>query len=101
MAIAAEKYEQVSKAIMSVLPANPIKFTGLVKVVEKQLQNFDGSVAWYTVSVARELEAQGKLIHHTRPVLYSKPRKQRSKAASDTPAESNATTASSRAKGGA
>jgi hypothetical protein len=101
MSIAAEKYEQVSKAIMAVLPAKPIKFTGLAKLVEKQLPNFEGSVAWYTVSVARELEAQGKLIRHTKPVLYSKPRKQRSKAASDTPAKNNATTASGRAKGAA
>src|SRR5215813_394954 len=59
--IAAEKYDQVSEAIMAVLPADPIKFTGLVKLVAKQLPDFEGSVAWYTVSVARELEAQGKL----------------------------------------
>ena len=98
---AAERYEQVSKAIMAVLPAKPIKFTVLAwaKRVGKQLPNFEGLVAWYTVSVARELEAQGKLIRHTKPVLYSKPRKQRSNATSDTPAKNNATTALRGAKG--
>src|SRR5262245_26078799 len=39
--------------------------------------------------VARELEARGKLIRHTEPVLYSKPGKQRSKAALDAPAKNN------------
>src|SRR5262249_50096375 len=91
MAIAAEKYEQVSKAIMAVLSAKPIKFTVLAKLVEKQLPNFEASVAWYTMPVVRELETQGKLIRHTKPVLYSKPGKQRSKAALDTPAKNNVT----------
>src|SRR5215510_8925784 len=87
ISIAAEKYKQVSKAIMAVLPAKPIKFTVLAKLVEKQLPNFGGSVAWYTVSVARELEAQGKLIRNTKPVLYSKPGKRQSKATLDTRAK--------------
>jgi hypothetical protein len=99
MSIAAEKYEEVSKAITAVLPARPIKFTVLAKLVEKQLPNFEGSVAWYTVSVARELEARGKLIRHTKPVLYSKPGRRRSNTTSDTPAKNNASTASGRAKG--
>src|SRR5262245_15828165 len=99
MSIATEKYEQVTEAIMAVLPTKPIKFARLAKFVDKQLPNFEGSVAWYTLAVARELEAQGKLIRHAEPVLNSKARKQRSKAASDLPAENNVTIASSRAKG--
>jgi hypothetical protein len=36
ISIAVEKYEQVSKAIMAVLPAKPIKFNGLAELVGKQ-----------------------------------------------------------------
>src|SRR5262249_54722850 len=89
MSIAAEKYEAVSKAIIAVLPARPIKFTVLAKLVEKQVPNFEGSIAWYTVSVARALEAEGKLIRQTKPVLYSKPGKQQTKATSRTPGKYN------------
>lgn len=98
MSITTEKYDQVSRVILAVLTTEPIKFTELARLVGKQLPNFEGSVSWYTVSVARELETQGKIVRGERPVLYSKPGRPRTTTPSARHAQTEAARSSRRAK---
>lgn len=77
--IDAGKFEQIAKAVIASLTAEPITFTELVARVTKRLKGFEGSVAWYTISVARELEVRGDLIRQEKPVRYLKPVRPRSR----------------------
>jgi L-fucose isomerase-like protein len=70
--IATDKYDVISSAILGSLTASPIAFYELVKRVGAKVDSFDGSVPWYTMSCLRELEVQGKVLKHTKPVRYSR-----------------------------
>ena len=98
ISVSAEKFAQVSRAILEVLTVEPIKFTELSERVAKRLPKFDCSVPWYTVTVARELEVQGKLVRRAKPVLYSKPGSTTAKRASVKAAGKKAVVRSRRAK---
>src|SRR5262249_47727431 len=70
--IATDKYDTISKAILNSLTTTPITFSELVKLVRAHLQRFDNSVPWFTMSCLRELETQGRVTKHRKPVLYSR-----------------------------
>lgn len=70
--IASDKYQNMAKAILSTLTTNPIAFYDMVKRITPKLKNFDGSIPWYAITCLRELETQGKIIKHQKPVRYSK-----------------------------
>lgn len=63
--ISEEKYTAISKAILKTLGSEPMRFYDLVAKVEAEVTGFSGSVAWYTISVLRELETQGKVVRTT------------------------------------
>ena len=68
--IDAKKYEVMSKALLASLTSEPVAFAKLVEQVAQRLPEFDGSISWYAITCARELEVQGKLVRRERPVRY-------------------------------
>jgi hypothetical protein len=66
------KFETVADAMRAVLTHEPVTFTDLVKRVGQRLPDFEGSIAWYAITCARELEARGELVRTEKPVRYSR-----------------------------
>jgi len=75
--IDSRKFEVMSKAILASLTSEPIPFTRLVEKVTKRLPDFEGSIPWYTITCARELEVRGEIVRQRKPVRYLKPGRQR------------------------
>jgi hypothetical protein len=70
--IAEHKFAIISRAILEVLSNEPMRFSDLVTKVTKTVRDFEGSIAWYAISCLRELEVQGRVTRHPKPVRYSK-----------------------------
>ncbi len=71
--IAQEKYETISRAILSILASKGMRWGDLVDRVQARVPKFQGAVHWYTTVCLRELETQGKVKRDLGPpVLYSK-----------------------------
>lgn len=71
--ISREKYEIISKAILSALHSQKeMTFMNLSRAVEKEVcDKFEGSVMWYVTTIKLDLEARGKVkrVPHSRPQL--------------------------------
>ncbi len=70
--IDAKKFDVMSKALLASLTAEPLAFGKLVERVTRRLPEFEGSISWYAITCARELEVQGKLVRQEKPVRYMK-----------------------------
>ncbi|HEX7343176.1 MAG TPA: hypothetical protein VF398_02870 [bacterium] len=72
--IRGEKYDLVKSVILKVLRRQqPVTFSEMVRETERMLYGrFDGSVAWYVVTVKLDLEARGLLqrVPNTHPETY-------------------------------
>jgi hypothetical protein len=71
--IEARKFEVVSKAILASLTDEPVPFSRLVEQVRRRIPDFEGSLSWYAVTCARELEVRGELVRQDKPVRYLRP----------------------------
>lgn len=89
--IDAGKFDAVARAILDALTAEPVPLRVLVERVAARLPAFDGSVAWYTISCARELELRGELLRQARPVRYGLPARDSGARAATSAASSPAT----------
>ena len=69
--IAADKYAAMSAAILKTLGRTPVAFGELVAELKDELKGFEGSIPWYAVACLRELEMQGRVTRHLKPVRYS------------------------------
>lgn len=83
--IDAGKFDAVARAILDALTADPVPLRVLVERVAARLPGFDGSVTWYTISCARELELRGELLRQARPVRYGLPARGGGARAASTP----------------
>ena len=71
--ISLANYRTISSAVLKVMTKDAMRFSDVVRGVEKRVKSFSGSVAWYTVACLRDLERQKKIIRHkTKPVGYSR-----------------------------
>lgn len=68
-----QKFDVIANAILKSLTREPISYTELADRVKSKVKNFDGSVNWYTLTCARELEVRGDIIRQEKPVRYLKP----------------------------
>jgi uncharacterized protein DUF6958 len=68
-----DKYTMISTAILHVLTSERISFSNLVERVRREVPDFPGSVAWYTVASLRGLERERKVARTKgRTVTYHK-----------------------------
>jgi DNA-binding HxlR family transcriptional regulator len=75
-----DRYETVSRAILSALGREPMRFAELAARVARLLPRFAGSVTWYTLTCARELERRGRIRRTPKPVRYARGAVRRSSA---------------------
>ena len=74
--IAKEKFDAIAGAVLKILKKDGMRWGTLVDEVAERLPKFEGSIPWYTTSVLRELETQGKVRREIGPpALYSKLKK--------------------------